>query len=1014
MIAVSAVGIGHAVNSIPDPGWSITPITPTTNLEDAQSVVLNVKARPDVKIFELQLRECRADTTYTVDEDVEFATGKCPNSPLSSSSDLLVRRTSSSGLIEATQLDAGTNFTFRVGAGTVPLGTGGTLTCDETHPCVLVAKLSLAGPVTSYLTIPLTFIAADPLAGCGGAAPGAISSAGSDQMKEAWASWTVASCKQPGAVGAATRGNFGGEGDAVKLFAGGQVDLAYTSAGYNADVGLLPADVPHRNAVATPLALNAAVIAVGGGFVSPFGEKVPYTQPRLTAADAAALFSGGVSWVLRDDKPYKASILNSNPELGGTLFAQVPISRPMAPSEAESSSWYMTHFFGVRAPADWLVPFTTTPRAASAAMATAQPPFESGTLDLFSGRPALAKVINTAAASISNGPIWVMTDLVTAKALGMTPVAIQNANGVYVEPTEASLAAAVSTMKRDANGLLQPDPLATAQSATAGSTSVKAQTTVQPYPLTYVEYAMSPAEPLVDTSCAVQAGSQRLLANWLVYLLGDGQKNLPAGMVALPPALLTDAAATVGQVGASPVTGACAQQVTGSVAPPPGGSDIGFSSGSLPAGSIPKFSVPSAGASTSPASGTTGSTKAPAETIAAVPAFAGHDIADPTGAVVALAGIVLVVSLGAWLTAGGQTAGGAGPAASSTPLTPRRVGSLVLLWAAIGVTAVALVVFQLGPTLAQRDQRELLANYRVAVSRAANESQGLAGVSVATTPPEHGSAVGILEIGALRTQDVVLEGATSSQTLEGPGHVPGTAGLGQPGNSVVVARRNGYGGSFRELAQLHRGDRIVVTTTQGQTVYSVRTVDEKTIVNNGATDASASTPTSTSTSAGPSTTTASSTSTSSAKSTTTSAAPTATSAPSGTTEQAGTHKTKAVKLDALYGPTSDDRLTLVTSASRVPWNHSDAVIVTAHLVGKPYRPTPQGARSADETGLHGDSSQAAAAVLALLALAGAIAASVFVYRKMRFRIAYLITIAPLVALTVVAGQTVSRLLPAWM
>ena len=54
-----------------------------------------------------------------------------------------------------------------------------------------------------------------------------------------------------------------------------------------------------------------------------------------------------------------------------------------------------------------------------------------------------------------------------------------------------------------------------------------------------------------------------------------------------------------------------------------------------------------------------------------------------------------------------------------------------------------------------------------------------------------------------------------------------------------------------------------------------------------------------------------------------------------------------------------------------------------------------------------------AVVLALLAFGAALAGAVLLYRRMRFRTAYLLTIAPLVALTVITGETVLRLLPAW-
>ena len=53
-------------------------------------------------------------------------------------------------------------------------------------------------------------------------------------------------------------------------------------------------------------------------------------------------------------------------------------------------------------------------------------------------------------------------------------------------------------------------------------------------------------------------------------------------------------------------------------------------------------------------------------------------------------------------------------------------------------------------------------------------------------------------------------------------------------------------------------------------------------------------------------------------------------------------------------------------------------------------------------------------VLAVMAYIACVVASIWMYRRLRFRAAYLLTIAPLVALTIVIGQSVSGLLPAWM
>ena len=88
-------------------------------------------------------------------------------------------------------------------------------------------------------------------------------------------------------------------------------------------------------------------------------------------------------------------------------------------------------------------------------------------------------------------------------------------------------------------------------------------------------------------------------------------------------------------------------------------------------------------------------------------------------------------------------------------------------------------------------------------------------------------------------------------------------------------------------------------------------------------------------------------------------------------------------------------------------------MVVAKLDGEPYPPTPQNGRTDAQTGRTGDSSAWAAVVLALLGYAALIAACIAVYRRFRFRVAYLLTIPPLVALTLVAGETISRLLPAW-
>jgi sortase A len=84
-----------------------------------------------------------------------------------------------------------------------------------------------------------------------------------------------------------------------------------------------------------------------------------------------------------------------------------------------------------------------------------------------------------------------------------------------------------------------------------------------------------------------------------------------------------------------------------------------------------------------------------------------------------------------------------------------------------------------------------------------------------------GTPVALLEIPALRLQDVVLEG-TSGQVLEGgPGHLRDTVLPGQQGVSVILGRRAAYGAPFAGLGSLGPGDGITVVTQEGLAKYRV-------------------------------------------------------------------------------------------------------------------------------------------------------------------------------------------------
>jgi sortase A len=343
-----------------------------------------------------------------------------------------------------------------------------------------------------------------------------------------------------------------------------------------------------------------------------------------------------------------------------------------------------------------------------------------------------------------------------------------------------------------------------------------------------------------------------------------------------------------------------------------------------------------------------------------------------------------------------------GRAAAPRPITPRAIAIAVGAWLAVTAICVPLVLYGVGPMLEQRDQTALMSDYRVDIRQAAAQTNGLPGVELPTRALETGSPVAIVDIPAMKMEQVVVEGVGPQQTRRGPGHVPGTAGPGQPGNSAVVARRSAFGGPFRPLGSLELGDRILVTTTQGQSIYVVTEVRSDEIADGAGTrpqPAEAET------------------------ATTTTTAPPAPEAPPLSIRAAEAPPAPpildaalpegALTTDHVYGPTEDDRLTLVTSAATRPWNTERATIVVAEMRGRPFQPTPQSGRTADQDGRGADANAWAPLILAALAYLVAVGAAVVLYRRARPRSAYLLTAPPLVAATILTAEAVARLLPAW-
>ncbi|MDA8193519.1 MAG: class D sortase [Thermaerobacter sp.] len=89
-----------------------------------------------------------------------------------------------------------------------------------------------------------------------------------------------------------------------------------------------------------------------------------------------------------------------------------------------------------------------------------------------------------------------------------------------------------------------------------------------------------------------------------------------------------------------------------------------------------------------------------------------------------------------------------------------------------------------------------------------------------SSPPPSGQVVATLLIPNIGVTAAVVQGTGESQLLAAPGHFVGSVLPGQPGTSVVAAHNATY---FRQINQLKPGDRVNVTTRQGQFVFAVTT-----------------------------------------------------------------------------------------------------------------------------------------------------------------------------------------------
>lgn len=152
------------------------------------------------------------------------------------------------------------------------------------------------------------------------------------------------------------------------------------------------------------------------------------------------------------------------------------------------------------------------------------------------------------------------------------------------------------------------------------------------------------------------------------------------------------------------------------------------------------------------------------------------------------------------------------------PSSQRRIVSSVAAMLA-AVTLVALLnLAVVGRVQHSAAQQRLFDRFR---SQLASGTAPVGGFDVDGRPVSDGSPVAYLKMPSIGVKQVVVEGTRPSTLANGPGHRRDTVLPGQFGTSVLFGRRAMFGGPFADIGQLREGDKITVTTAQGEFTFGV-------------------------------------------------------------------------------------------------------------------------------------------------------------------------------------------------
>jgi sortase A len=96
-------------------------------------------------------------------------------------------------------------------------------------------------------------------------------------------------------------------------------------------------------------------------------------------------------------------------------------------------------------------------------------------------------------------------------------------------------------------------------------------------------------------------------------------------------------------------------------------------------------------------------------------------------------------------------------------------------------------------------------------------ASSLAGASSRTTYAT-GALVGRLLIPIVKLDEVIAEGVDDDELDAGPGHLPGSASPGEPGNAVISAHRDRH---FHSLGRVAIGDTVITETRARRTTWVI-------------------------------------------------------------------------------------------------------------------------------------------------------------------------------------------------